>query len=434
MAKRRKKVALVCAGGGITGAVYEVGCLRALEELLDRSVTDLDLYVGVSAGAFVASLLAAGIPPAEMFDEVTARSTARFGVSAAPLFRLNALEFLKRSLRAPGVLSRTLVGALTRDGHSLSDLLWSTFALLPPGLMETSGIRDYLQALYRSRNRTDRFDDLPRPLFVVAVDLDRGEAVAFGDDGFRDVPVSRAVEASTALPGLYRPVRIDGRDYVDGGVKKTAHVKLAIDHGADLVICINPIVPFLNDTAGGPLGGHLSERGVTYVLDQAMRIMLHGRMKYGMERYRREHPDVDIVLIEPTRQDLRMFSNIMKYSARRVVAEHGYRSTVEFFRKNRDELDRVLSRHGIRLADPADAPDLPARLPYRSPVARSLNASLERLQSRVRTPVLRSRFPKSRDGHEEEPNNGGSQRGSGMDGQPAGRKRARQAGQRRLRG
>ena len=390
MAKRKKKVALVCAGGGITGAVYEVGCLRALEELLDRSVTDLDLYVGVSAGAFVSALLAAGITPGEMFDEVTAPSPAPFGVSAAPLFRLNALEFLKRSLRAPGVLSRALAEGLTREGRSLSDLLWSTFALLPSGLMETSGIRDYVRALYRSRNRSDRFDDLPHPLFVVAVDLDRGEAVAFGDDGFRDVPVSRAVEASSALPGLYRPVRIEGRDYVDGGVKKTAHIKLAIDHGADLVICINPIVPFLNDTARGPLGGHLSERGVTYVLDQAMRIMLHGRMKYGMERYRREHPEVDIVLIEPTRHDLRMFSNIMKYSARKVVAEHGYRSTVEFFRNNREELGRILSRHGIRVADPAQAPDLPARLRHRSTLARTLDASLDRLDSRVRARAPRA--------------------------------------------
>jgi NTE family protein len=391
LAKHGRKVALVCAGGGVTGAVYEVGCLRALEELLDLSLNDLDLYVGVSGGAFVASLLAGGISPKEMFDEVTSRTPAPFGVPAAPLFRLNALEFVKRWRHAPGVLSRALTAALAGEGKDVFDLAWSALAMLPPGLMETSGIREYLQALYRSRNRADRFDDLPRPLFVVAVDLDRGEAVAFGDDGFRDVPVSRAVEASTALPGLYRPVRIDGRDYVDGGVKKTAHIKLAIDHGADLVICINPLVPILNDTVEGPLGGHLSERGVTYVLDQAMRIMLHGRMKYGMERYRREHPDVDIVLIEPTREDLRMFSyNLMKYGARKLVAEHGYRSTLEFFRKGRADLRPVLSRHGIRLADPAKAPALPAPLPHRSTLARSLHASLDRLDSRVRSRAPRA--------------------------------------------
>ena len=78
---------------------------------------------------------------------------------------------------------------------------------------------------------------------------------------------------------------------MDGGVKKTAHIHLAIDAGADLVLCVNPIVPIHNDARGGPFNGHLSGRGITYVLDQALRIMLHGRMQYGMERYRREHPE-----------------------------------------------------------------------------------------------------------------------------------------------
>jgi NTE family protein len=305
-------------------------------------------------------------------------------VSASPLFRLNALEFLKRGWRAPSVLTRAVITALTGEGRSLADVLWSVFELLPPGLLETSGLRDYLQAVLRARHRADRFSDLPRDLFVVAVDLDRGEAVAFGDEGYRDVPVSRAVEASTALPGLYRPVRIDGRDYVDGGVKKTAHINLAIRHGADLVICINPIVPLLNAEASGPLQGPLSERGVTYVLDQALRIMLHGRMQYGLERYRREHPEVDILLIEPTRDDLRMFSyNIMRYSARRVVAEHGYASTLAFFRRNETALARKLLKHGIALADPATVPPVPHAHPYKSPLARALGSSLDRLGSRV---------------------------------------------------
>ena len=208
--------------------------------------------------------------------------------------------------------------------------------------------------------------------------------MAFGSEGHRDVPVSQAVQASIALPGLYRPVRIAGRDYVDGGVKKTAHINLAIQSGADLVICINPIVPILNDTNGGPLPGHLSERGVTYVLDQALRIMLHGRMEYGMERYRREHPEVDILLIEPTRDDLRMFSyNIMRYSARRVMAQHGYESTLAFFRKGEAGHRRILARHDIRLADPDAVPRTPPPHPHRSKVARALDASLDRLGSRL---------------------------------------------------
>ena len=277
--KRKSRVALVCAGGGVTGAIYEIGCLRALEEVLDRSATDHDLYVGVSGGAFVTSLLACGVSPREMYDEVTSQTRSPLGVTAAPLYRLGPGEFLKRSLRAPAVVARALLTALRGgEGKSLTDFALSLFELLPSGLLDTSGIRDYLERFFASRGRSDRFEAMNHELYIVAVDLDNGEAVAFGEEGHRDVRVSQAVQASTALPGLYRPVRIGGRDYVDGGVKKTAHINLAIRHGADLVICINPLVPVLNDTEHGGLRGHLSNRGVTYVLDQVLRIMLHGRM------------------------------------------------------------------------------------------------------------------------------------------------------------
>jgi predicted acylesterase/phospholipase RssA len=382
--KRRAKVALACAGGGVTGAVYEIGCLRALDELLGRSVLDLDLYLGISGGAFVASILAAGVSPREMYDEATTRTRTPLGVSAAPLYRLGSLEYLRRSVKAPRVLTEALVTSLTGEGRNFSDLAWAFLELLPPGLLETEGIQEYLHRLFRARRRRDSFEDLPHELYVVAVDLDSGEAVAFGKPGWRDVPVSKAVQASTALPGLYRPVRIGGRDYVDGGVRKTAHINLAIQSGADLVICVNPIVPYLNDTSNGPLRGHISNRGVGWVLDQAMRIMLHGRMQYGLERYEREHPEVDILLIEPTRDDVRMFGyNIMRYSARRVVAEHGYRTTLAFFRANADRCRRLFARHGIAMADPHGVPDVPARHPHQSNVARALDVSLDRLESRL---------------------------------------------------
>ena len=370
----------MCAGGGVTGAVYEIGCLRALEELLDRSVLDLDLYVGVSGGAFVASLLANGISPSEMYDEVAARARKPFGVPVTPLFRLGLSDLLKRSAKAPRVLSDALWTALTGEGRNLSDLALSVFELLPAGLFENSGIQEYLAGLFAAPSRTNSFARLARELYIVAVDLDNGEAVSFGDEGFQDVPISKAVQASTALPGLYRPVRIRQRDYVDGGVKKTAHINLAIRHGAELVICINPIVPIQNHAVRGPVGGHLSDKGVTYVLDQALRIMLHGRMKYGMERYEVEHPEVDILLLEPLRDDMRMFGyNIMRYSARQVVAEHGYRSALGTFRHKHAAYERLLGKHGIGVASPFGVPDTPGPEPYRSAWARTLGGSLRRL-------------------------------------------------------
>jgi NTE family protein len=382
--RRSRKVALVCAGGGVTGAVYEIGCLRALEDLLERSVLDFDMYVGVSGGAFVTSLLANGVSPGEMYDEVTARSRGPFGLASAPIFRLGLSEYVRRSVRAPRVLADAVLTSIGEEGRNLSDFALSLFELFPAGLLETSGLQQYLAGVF-ARRGSDSFARLGRELYIVAVDLDRGDAVAFGEEGWRRVPISKAVEASIALPGLYRPVRIGGRDYVDGGVKKTAHINLAIRHGADLVVCINPIVPLRNHTARGPLGGHLSNKGVTYVLDQALRIMLHGRMEYGLERYEAEHPEVDILLLQPTRDDMRMFSyNIMRYSARRIVAEHGYRSVVSHFRRHRARHARVLGRHGIRLAPASRNGSLPHPLPYRSAVARSLAGSLDRLLSKLR--------------------------------------------------
>lgn len=377
---RRSKVALVCAGGGITGAVYEIGCLRALEDLLDRSVADFDLYVGVSGGAFVTSLLANDISPREMYDAIAAPRRGTLSDPTGALFRVGLGEFWRRSLRAPRVVTDALLARFAGEGRNWSDVAWALFELLPAGLLDNSGIEEYLSALFASRGRGNDFDGLSKPLHVIAVDLDSGEAVDFGPGGDGTVTVSKAVQASTALPGLYRPVRIGGRDYVDGGVKKTAHINLAIQNGADLVICVNPIVPI--DNRSGALSGHLSSKGVTYVLDQVLRIALHGRMQYGLERYKAEHPEVDILLLEPTRDDLRMFSyNIMRYSARKVVAAHAYRSTLQAFTAREGEYRRRLRRHGIGLRRPQRLPLVPEVSPYGSPLARALAGSLDMLSS-----------------------------------------------------
>src|SRR5687768_156197 len=179
--RRPSGIALVCAGGGITGAVYEIGCLRALDDLLDLRVADLDFYVGVSGGAFVTSLLAAGITPYEMYEAATAEGAAGLGVADAPLYRLGFADVLHSAARAPRVLQQALRSALGGERRTMADLAWSLFEVLPAGLLDNSGVQEYLAALLKSRGRADRFDDLRRPLYVIAVDLDSGEAVAFGD-------------------------------------------------------------------------------------------------------------------------------------------------------------------------------------------------------------------------------------------------------------
>jgi hypothetical protein len=109
-------------------------------------------------------------------------------------------------------------------------------------------------------------------------------------------------------------------------------------------------------------------------------------MRRGLEGYGRDHPEVDILLIEPTRDDVRMFGyNIMRFSARRVVAEHGYHTTLAYFRRHADRHRRIFAKHGIAVADPRRITRVPARHPHVSSLARALDASLDRLESRLRT-------------------------------------------------
>lgn len=381
--KRRSRVALVCAGGGVTGAVYEIGCLAAIEETLDIDLTSLDCYVGVSGGAFVTSLLASGFTASEIYREIAEGGARPFGVPAADVFRVGIGEYARRALRLPRATLDAFRLALSPDSRTLTDVARPFLEVVPAGLLDNGGVPEFLEALFARYGRSNRFEDLAHALRIVAVDLDRGETVAFGDAKHRDVTISRAVQASTALPGLYRPVRLGGRDYIDGGVTKTAHINLAIREGCDLVICVNPLVPFLNsgrDSRLGPLAGH----GLDTVLGQVLRLVLHGRFEYGMERYRVEHPDVDILLIEPSRRDVKMFQyDIMRYSARRALAQHGRQSGLEALRGQRRQFARLLSEHGLHYRRETKVPNKVEPSAKRSLTVASLDASLDRLERAI---------------------------------------------------
>ncbi len=168
---------------------------------------------------------------------------------------------------------------------------------LPNGLFDNGAIASYLKRQFSQPGRTDDFRKLAHRLTIVATDLDSGKAVPFGAPGFDDVPISEAVKASAALPGLYPPARIGGRDYVDGALKKTLHASVALKEGAKLLLCINPIVPYDADLAAksGAKPVRLADRGLVTVLSQTFRSLIHSRMRVGMERYAREYPDADVV-------------------------------------------------------------------------------------------------------------------------------------------
>jgi len=193
---RRDKTALVLGGGGFTGGVYEIGALRALDLLaVNTSVAQFDVYVGTSAGAFIASLCANGVTPEEMMMVVTRQGKAPFkDIDINDLLRLNLVEFARKGAMMPLrtiSVARHLIAQ--RGSVSLMDVLLGLAEGLPSGAYTGAGIEGYLHKVLNEPGRTDDFRELACELYLTATDLDTCERVVFGVQGSDEVPISCAV-------------------------------------------------------------------------------------------------------------------------------------------------------------------------------------------------------------------------------------------------
>ena len=351
----RRGMGIALAGGGPLGGIYEIGALVALQEALDGvEFTDLDVYVGVSSGAFFAAGLANGLSPREMHAMFILDRSHHDPFEPELLLRPAFKEFARRLQQAPSLLKSAGLSYLGRGrGSGFIESFLRLTRGLPTGLFDNEPIALYLRKLFNKAGRTDDFRKLPHKLFIVAADLDSGKAAPFGGPGLDHVPISEAVKASSALPGLYPPAHIGGRDYVDGALRKTLHASVALKEGAKLLICVNPIVPYNSDLAAQRKGGagvRLAEGGLLSVLSQSFRALIHSRLHVGIERYAREFPDADVILFEPAQDDeVMFFTNVFSYSDRRELAEHAYRHTRDELRRRADELEQILARHGASL-------------------------------------------------------------------------------------
>ncbi|TMH23525.1 MAG: patatin family protein [Betaproteobacteria bacterium] len=350
----RPRVGLALAGGGPLGGIYEVGALLALAESLDGvDLTELDVYVGVSSGGFVAAALANGISPTQMY-RLFIDDGADAGLAPALFLRPAFGEFARRALSVPRLFAGAALDFLRQPFRRGALAPFATLGrAVPTGLFDQHAIDAFLVRLFAAGRRSNDFRTLERKLFLVATNLDTGKAVTFGESGFDHVPINKAIAASAALPGLFVPVEIDGEHYVDGALNKTLHASVALDQGVDLLLCVNPLVPF--DASLAARHGRLTVEkinhgGLPLVLAQALRAVMHSRMQVGMEKYRRQYPRADVLLFEPDREDADMFFvNIFSYSHRKRLCEAAYHKARQRLLAQRDSLEPLLARHRIRL-------------------------------------------------------------------------------------
>jgi NTE family protein len=349
-------VGLALAGGGPLGGIYEVGALIALSDsLAGIDLNDLDVYVGVSSGGFVAAALANDISPTQMY-RLFIDDGAEASLSPALFLRPALGEFTRRGLSLPRLLVGAALGQFRKaDRRKLMESI-SAFSAdlsraIPTGLFDQRALDRFLNRLFSAPGRSNDFRKLEHKLFVIATNLDTGASTTFGGPGFDHVPITSAIEASAALPGLFPPVDIDGAHYVDGALKKTLHASVALDAGVRLLLCVNPLVPFdASPTQGRNPRDKLARGGLPMVLAQTFRAIIHSRMEVGMDRYRVQYPDADIVLFEPDREDADMFfASIFSYARRKDLCEAAYRKTRQSLLARRAALEPLLARHGISL-------------------------------------------------------------------------------------
>jgi predicted acylesterase/phospholipase RssA len=332
-----------------------VGALVALSEsIAGIDLNNLDVYVGVSSGGFVAAALANGI----------SRRRYRLFIDDGADASLSPASCGRRSASCPAPCRfRACFWAprwpvLETPTDAYDGIGWRTQCRVEPrhstGLFDQRALDRFWLAFFRPRRSND-FRKLEHQLFVIATNLDTGASTTFGGPGFDHVPITRAIVASAALPGLSPPVDIDGAHYVDGALNKTLHASLALDAGARLVLCVNPLVPF----DASLMQGHdrlakLAHGGLPMVLAQTFRAIIHSRMETGMDRYRAQYPDADVLLFEPDREDADMFfASIFSYARRKDLCEAAYRKTRQSLFSRRATLEPLLAKHGMHRSSTA---------------------------------------------------------------------------------
>ena len=199
-----------------------------------------------------------------------------------------------------------------------------------------------------------------------------------GAEGWDDVPISLAVSASAALPMVYKPLEVKGRELIDGGIVSTTNLDIAVEAGAKFIVVVNPLVPYVNDfskeipTLLGSKVRRVSDMGFPKIAYQTFKLLAYQRLHEMARQWEERYPGVDIVLIEPEPDDELMFqTNIMNYSSRLDVARHGFQS--------------VTVRAGLRLRAPARGRRAPRDRDLRHARAQG-GQPLRRREARSRAP------------------------------------------------
>jgi NTE family protein len=353
------RIGLCLPGGGLTGALYQIGALAALED----GVAGLDgqsfsLYIGHSSGATVAAALAGGSAVQRIYRALLDPVDNFFPLERQHIFRMDLDEWNRTLATGWVALRHGLTRLRTRSDRTSQQpahlYVWEQLDRfndsLPAGVFRLDRYERFLAEFFLRRGIPNTFRSMPRTLRIATHDLDSGAQVMFGAPGFEDVPVSLACAASLALPLFFSPVRIGNRHYIEGGLGSVAHLDAAEAEGIDLAVVVSPMVPVSTAHRAVPTGHGVREsvrdKGLLWVVNQAMRIGAHTRLHQEVARIRRSQGTMQVLVLEPEPTDVLLFlHNPANLTARRAILEYAYKTTREriahFIERNRPIVDRL---------------------------------------------------------------------------------------------
>lgn len=386
--------ALILSGGAVTGGSFKAGGIKALNDYLACSrVCDFDIFVGISSGSLIAAPIIGGISPESILMSLDGTSSHFTQLTAWHYYRPNVAELVGRPiglmLQAAGWLPKMFLNLATRPkkqgflsnawnflSHptmesydemmdqildSFGEGLPSLLSVLPSGLFDNSPIEKYIRENIERNNLTNDFKKsyaaTGKRLYISAMKLDGAERVIFGPDENNSVTISEAIQASTAIPGFYKPARIGGVDYVDGGVQETANIDIAVEKGAKLIVCYNPFRPYAPDEfvegfSNSQRGERLAASGIMTVLNQIFRAFLHSRLHVTLDRFRNDAKfKGDIILIEPRADDQAFFAlNPLSLSNKVRAAKMGFESVRDSIDECFDKMNEIMTAYGMPMS------------------------------------------------------------------------------------
>lgn len=351
MSRSGDRHALVLGGGGVLGAAYEVGVLAAFEERFGEGSVyrSFDIFVGTSAGSFVAALIGQGVPPGRIYRAFQERDTSLF-IRPEEIYSVDWARLAGATMAFARGVVRTVVSSLRRGKFQpFLDILFSGLERLPAGFLRIDPMEKSLRRIFERHGLTNAFCDLQKPILIPAIDLDLGERRVLGASPETDPPISLAVAASSAIPRLFGPVQFGSRFFVDGGVGDTAHLDVALERGVQTVVLINPVVASClptspnSDPAEPRECRPVSSAGLGAIMTQCRKLGIEAAVETALDAARARHPEVDFLLIQPDRQEMAP-EGIMTYAVHREVLDQGFRSLEKLNAQTLERLEALMQQ------------------------------------------------------------------------------------------